>query len=145
MASGSDIVTPEEQKQFDIMEARQRTSPYVTFLMKGWLESFSPAAQQFFRSGGRILQENAYDKGVKTNTLEYQWNGSSWFLTIPPPDPKAYSRTSKVLGLSIEPTTMRYADSASVTITVGWGDTAATDTSRYGPWSGVCEKVSNPK
>ncbi|MFY9754204.1 MAG: hypothetical protein WAJ92_16300, partial [Candidatus Acidiferrales bacterium] len=145
MASGSDIITPEEQKQFDIMEARQRTAPYVTFLMKGWLESFSPAAQQFFRSGGRILEENVYDKGVKTNTLEYQWNGSSWFLTIPPLDPKAYSRTSKVLGLSIEPSTMRYADSASVTITVGWGDTAATDTGGYGSWGGVCERVPNPK
>jgi hypothetical protein len=145
MASGSDIVTPEEQKQFDIMEARQRTAPYVTFLMKGWLESFSPAAQKFFRRGGRILEENVYDKGVKTNTLEYKWNGSSWFLSIPPSDPKAYSRTSIVLGLSIEPTTMRYADSAAVTITVGWGDTAATDTSPYGPWGGVCEKVSNPK
>jgi hypothetical protein len=145
MASGSDIVTAEEQKQFDIMEARHRTAPYVTFLMKGWLESFSPAAQQFFRSGGRILEENVYDKGVKTNTLEYRWNGSSWFLSIPPPDPKAYSRTSKVLGLSIEPTTMRYADSASVTITVGWRDTAATDTSRYGPWAGVCERVPNSK
>ncbi len=140
-----DEVTPEMTTQFNIMEARQRTAPYVTFLMKGWLESFSPAAQQFFRSGERILEENVYDKGVKTNTLEYHWNGSSWFLSIPPPDPKAYSRTSKVLGLSIEPTTMRYADSASVTITVGWGDTAATDTSRYGPWAGICERVPNPK
>ena len=44
----------------------------------------------------------------------------------------------------IEPTTMCYADSASVTITVGWGDTAATNTTRYGPWAGVCEKVPNP-
>lgn len=113
--------------------------------MKGWLESFSPAAQQFFRGGGRILEENVYEKGVKTNTLEYQWNESSWSLSIPPPDPKAYSRTSKVLGLSIESTTMRYADSASVTIIVGWGDTAATDTNRYGPWAGVCERVPNPK
>jgi Trypsin-like peptidase domain len=141
----NDEVTPEMMTQFNIMDARQRTAPYVTFLMKGWLESFPADAQQFFRSGGRILEESVYDKGVKTNTLEYEWNGSSWFLSIPPPDPKAYSRTSKVLGLSVEPTTMRYSDSVSVTITVGSGDTAATDTSHYGPWSGVCEKVSNPK
>jgi S1-C subfamily serine protease len=145
MASGSDIVTPEEQKQFDIMEARQRTAPYLTLLMKGWLESLPPKAQQFFRNGGRILEEATYDKGVKSNTLEYQWNGTSWSLSIPPADPKAYSRTSRILGLSIEPSTMRYSDSVSETITVGWGGTAATGTNRYGPWSGACERVQNPK
>jgi len=144
MASGSDIVTPAEKKQFDIMDARQRTAPYVTFLMKGWLESFSPNAQQFFRSGGRILEESVYDKGVKTNTLEYHWDGNSWFLQIPPADPNAYTRTSKVLRLSIEPSTMRYVDLATETITVGSGETAATDTASYGPWPGVCEKVPNP-
>jgi hypothetical protein len=126
------------------MEARQHTAPYVTFLMKDWLESFPANVQQFFRSGGRILEENVYDKGVKTNTLEYEWNGTSWSLSIPPPDPKAYSRTSKVLRLSIEPSTMRYVDSATETITVGSGETAATDTANYGPWPGVCEKVPNP-
>jgi S1-C subfamily serine protease len=144
-ASGSDIVTAEEQKQFDIMESRQRIAPYVTFLMKGWLESFPSKLQEFFRNGGRILEENVYNKGVKSNTLEYQWNGNLWFLSIPPADPKAYSRTSKILGLSIEPSTMRYSDSASETMTVGWGSTAATGTSRYGPWSGACEAVKNPR
>jgi S1-C subfamily serine protease len=138
-------VTPEESKQFKIMEAVQRTAPYVTFLMKGWLESFPPKAQQFFHGGGRILEENVYEKGVETNTLEYLWDVSSWFLSIPPIDPNAYTRTSKILHLSIEPTTMRYAESATVTLTVGNGDTAATDTSRHGPWTGVCEKVPNPK
>ena len=145
MASGSDIVTPEEQKQFDIMAARQRTAPYVTLLMKGWLESFSPEAQQFFRSGGRILAEDIYEKGVKVNTLEYRWDGTSWFLKIPPADPNAYTRTNKVLRLSIEPTTMRFVDSQSETITVGSGETAASDTTSNGPWPGHCEKVPNPK
>ncbi|MGA7916872.1 MAG: trypsin-like peptidase domain-containing protein [Candidatus Acidiferrales bacterium] len=145
VASGSDTVAPEEQKQFDIMAARQRTAPYVTLLMKGWLESFSPEAQQFFRSGGRILAEDIYEKGVKVNTLEYRWDGTSWFLKIPPADPNAYTRTNKVLRLSIEPTTMRYVDSESETITVGSGETAASDTANHGPWPGVCEKVPNPK
>jgi Trypsin-like peptidase domain len=135
-------VTPEILKLFEIMAARQRTAPYVTFLMRGLLERFSPKAQQFFRSGGRVLEETVYEKGVKVNTLEYQWDGSSWVLSIPPADPAAYTQTSKVLRLSIEPSTMRYADSAAVTITVGTGDTAATDTSNYGPSSGTCEKVS---
>ncbi len=144
-AAGFPNVTPEEMTQFKIMERVQGTAPYVTFLMKGWLESFPPKAQQFFHSGGRILEESVYDKGVKTNTLEYLWDGSSWLLSIPPADPNAYTRTSKILRLSIEPNTMRYVDSTTVTITVGNGETAATDTSQYGPWGGVCEKVPNPK
>jgi hypothetical protein len=143
--SDSFTLTPEGKQQFDTMEAIQRTAPYLTFLMKGLLESFPPKAQQFFRSGGRILEENVYDKGVKTNTLEYLWDGSSWYSPIPPTDPKAYTRISKILHLSIEPATMRYVESTVVTITVGNGDTAATDTTRYGPRAGICEKVPNPK
>jgi len=144
-AAGLTNTTPEEEQQFHIMERVQRTAPYVSFLMKGWLESFSPQSQQFFRGGGRILEESVYDKGVKTNTIEYLWNGSSWSLSIPPTDPTTYARTSKVLHLSIEPTTMRYSESTTVTITVGNGDTAATDTTQYGPWAGACEKVPNPR
>lgn len=144
-AAGFPKVTPGEMTQFDIMERVQRTAPYVTFLMKGWFESFPPEAQQFFRSGGRVLDETVYEKGVKINTIEYRWDGSSWFTSRPPADPNAYSRTSKTLHLSIEPTTMRYVDSTTVTVTVGKGETAATDTRHYGPWGGVCEKVPNPK
>jgi hypothetical protein len=144
-AAGLQNVTQEEMTQLNIMERVQRTASYVTYLMKVVLESFPPNAQQFFRSGGRILWEDVYEKGVKTDTLEYLWDGSSWFLSIPPTDPNAYSRTTRILHLSIEPTTMRYAESSTVTITVGKGDTAATGTDRYGPWAGVCEKVPNPK
>jgi len=137
--------TPEEKNEFNIMEARQRTMPYVTLLMEGLLESFSPETQRFFRGGGRLLEETGYEKGVKLGYRNFHWDGSSWFISSPPPDPNAYSRTSKISYLSIEPTTMRYAESVTVTITVGSGQTAATDTSRYGPWTGVCEKVPNPK
>lgn len=140
-----DIATPEMMTQFDIMAKVQKTAPYVSFLMKVWLESFSPNVQQFFRSGGRLLEEDIYDKGVKTNTLEYRWDGSSWFISVSPIDPKAYSRTSKILRMSIEPTTMRYVESTTVTMTVGWGDVAASETNQYGPWAGACEKVPNPK
>jgi S1-C subfamily serine protease len=144
-AAGFPNVTPEEMTQLNIMERVQRTAPYVTFLMKGWLESFPPEAQQFFRSGGRVLDETIYEKGVKVNTIEYRWDGSSWFISIPPADPNAYTRTSRIFHLSMEPNTMRYVVSMTVTITVGNGETAATDTSHNGPWSGVCEKVPNPK
>jgi hypothetical protein len=145
MNSGSDIVTPEENKQFDIMEARQRTAPYVTFLMKGRLESFSPEAQQFFRRGGRILNMTFYEKGVKGSTAEWRWHGSSWVLPMKTEHPNAITQVSTIYHLSIEPTTMRYVRSGAVTITVGSGSTAANETDHYGPWGGVCEKVPNPK
>ncbi len=31
-------------------------------------------------SGGRLLKKDIYAKGVKIDTLEYHWDGSSWFL-----------------------------------------------------------------
>jgi hypothetical protein len=144
-AAGSPGVTSEQMTQFKIMERVQRTAPYVSFLMKGWFETFPREAQQFFRSGGRVLDETIYEKGVKVNTIEYRWDGSSWYISIPPADPNAYTKTLKILRLAIEPTSMRYVDSTTVTMTVGSGATAATHTDRYGPWGGVCEKVPNPK
>ncbi|MFI5059338.1 MAG: S1C family serine protease [Candidatus Acidiferrales bacterium] len=140
-----DIVTPEMNEQFNIMEAVQRTAPYVTFLMKGWLESFSPEAQKFFRGGGRILNMTLYEKGVKGSTAEWRWDGSAWVLPMKTEHPNARTQVSTIYRLSIEPTTMRYVRSGAVTITVGSGSTAANETDHYGPWGGVCEKVPNPK
>jgi hypothetical protein len=77
------------------------------------------------------------------------FNGSllcpSCYVTLSTTIRPTYTKTSKILRLSIEPTTMRYVDSTTVTVTVGNGETAATDARRYGPWPGVCEKVPNPK
>lgn len=104
-----------------------------------------PSWEQFFtlvlRGGSQVLEETAYEKGVKFYTREYQLDGTSYVLSIPPTDPKAYTRASGTLRLSIEPATMRYVEDTTVTTTVGWGETAATDTDHYGPWSGICEKV----
>jgi S1-C subfamily serine protease len=105
-----------------------------------------PAWEQFFtlvlRGGDRILEKTVYNKGVKFFTHEYHFDGTSYVLSIPPTDPKAYTRTSRTLQLSIEPTTMRYVEYTTVTTTVGWGETAATGTDPYGPWGGICEKVA---
>jgi uncharacterized protein (DUF4415 family) len=49
-----DEVTPEMMKQFEVMEARQHTMPYVDLLVKVLLERFSRDAQKFFRNGGRV-------------------------------------------------------------------------------------------
>jgi hypothetical protein len=143
---GSASSAGEAAKQAEIqLEAIQEIAPYVYFTTSQALVFLPPEMQTFFRNGGRILKETIYEKGVKTNSLEYQWDGNTWVLPIPPTDPSAYTRTSNLLRLSIEPTTMRYIDSAKVTITVGSGDTAATETTSYGPWSGVCETIPVPK
>ena len=108
-----------------------------------------PSWEQFFtlafRDSGRVLEETVYQKGVKFYTREYSGNGGPYVLSIPPTDPKAYTRVSKTLQVSIEPTTLRYVEYTTVTTTVGWGDVAATGTDRYGPWGGVCERVPNPR
>jgi hypothetical protein len=91
------------------------------------------------------VEETVYEKGVKFFTHQYHWDGSSFVLSILPTDPNAYTRTSRILQLAIEPTTMRYIESTTVTTTVGEGETAATGTDRYGPWTGVCEKVPTQK
>jgi hypothetical protein len=140
-----DEVTPEMMVQFKIMEARQRTAPYVTFLMKGWLESFPSDAQKFFRNGGRMLEETIYEKGVKIGKGDWIWNGSSWDRKLPTEHPNGITQVWKTFNISIEPTTMRYVESGTVAITVGSGQTAANSTDRYGPWGGICEKVPNPK
>ena len=78
-------LTPEEQTEVDIMERVERTAlPYVHFFFREWLDVFSPEDQRFYRSGGRSLFEYFYDKGVKTSTSVYHWDGNSWFQSIPP-------------------------------------------------------------
>jgi hypothetical protein len=131
-------------RQNSIMQAIQQGAPYVRFMQTAILNDYPSEAQKFFRSGGRILTEAVYSKGVKVNSLQYHWDGSSWFVPIPSGDPNAYSRTSKVLHLSIEPTTMRYVESATVTTTVGKGETAATGTEQYGPLAGICKAIPDP-
>ena len=95
----------------------------------------------FFRSGGQILTDDIYTKGVKVATVDFHRDGSSWLISIPPPDPNASTRISRVFHFSIEPATMRYLASAAITTTVGKGETASISTERSGPWGGVCEKV----
>lgn len=133
------------EKQFNILQAIQQKAPYVRFMTSDVLNVFPPDAQQFYRNGGRTLDETIYEKGVKTGKTQYQWDGNGWFFPTKTSDPKAYTQTSTIFRLSIEPKTLRYVESTSVTITVGSGDTAATGTTRYGPWGGVCEAVPTPK
>ena len=116
-------------------------TPYVDLLPN--LAGLSPQEQKFFRGGGRILYTTAYEKGVNIGGRDYRWDGGSWVWTVPPADPNAYSQTLKIYKLSIEPSTMRYVESVDVTITLGTGETAATDTETDTLGSGTCERISN--
>jgi hypothetical protein len=128
------------------MQRVQRTASYVNFLPELLLKYFPPAAEQSYRTGGRFLEETIYEKGVDVGPgkkVEWLWNGSSWSLPTKTEHPDANTQISQIPYFNIEPTTMRYAQ--GITAKVGGGETAATDTSHYGPWTGVCEKVPKPK
>lgn len=142
--SALDAVTPAEKKQIDIMSARQNGAPYVNLLTKGLLESLSPEMQARLRSGGRVLEMTDYEKGIRGGTIEFLGDGDSWSLELVPKNPHA-GMGSKTFSLNIEPATMRYALSGTVTKTAGRGESAAADTRQYGGESGVCERVPDPR
>jgi hypothetical protein len=142
--SGLNPVTPAEKDQLDIMSARQSDAPYVNLLMKGLLESLSPEVQERLRSGGRVLEMTDYEKGVRGGTIEFLWDGDSWSLELVPKNPHA-GMGSKTFSLNIEPATMRYALSGTVTKTGARGESAATHTRQYGGESGACERVADPR
>lgn len=135
--------TPEQwQESTRIMQLVRQDAPYVDFLDDTTLSVLPARAKTFLRQGGRLLTAEFYRKGVKSNEVEYQWNGSAWVIQESQ-DPSAYTKTTKVFHLSIEPTTLRYVEQVTITITVGSGETATTESrtvdSELG--SGACERI----
>ena len=124
----------------------QKKAPYVTFMPRSVFNALPSDLQKFFRTN-RALYLDVYNKGVKGNMVEYDWNQDegAWFLSTIPADANAHSRESAVFRLSIEPATMRFSIIEISTLTVGRDVTAATRTDRSDPFGGVCEKVPSPK
>ncbi len=147
--SNTTDVKEDFEKQVHIyteIEKKQNAPSYVQFA-----SNYFPRYQRVFPNGGRFLRAAVYEKGVKVDTLVYLWVESSWVDLIPD---QTNARISKILRLSIEPTTLRYVQSQeyqdvwgrpTLPTTTGSGETAATDTNRHGPWAGACEKIPNPK
>jgi S1-C subfamily serine protease len=136
------------QKQMEITQAIQTKAPYVNFMLNPAFKALPSDAQEFSRSGGRILFSNLYTKGVKDISTEYRWNENegAWLTGLVPVDPKAAVKTFVTLKLTIEPTTMRYLISMKGMTSTGSGETKATRTEILGPPSGgVCEKIAKPK
>lgn len=122
-------------------ETIQRELPYVGFLDDQIISAFPPNFQQLFRKGGRVLEVDFYTKGVKSNTAEYHWDGKSWVLQYGPEDPNADLKTTRTFQLSIEPTTLRYTEFLTITLTTGSGDEKISSSRTAESSSGVCEKI----
>ena len=82
-----------------------------------------------------------YKKGVKTSEIEYSGTENSWVTQES--GPSGGVKKTNLYRLSIEPATLRYTETLTVTLTAGSGDAAATRSytvdSELG--SGTCEKI----
>lgn len=136
------------QKQVDAMQAIQKSAPYVHFIAGDQLEAYPPDAQKFFQAGGRVLIVTNYEKGVRRENLHYRGDGDNlWFATVPSDGGAAQgdNRRGKVLGISIDPATMHYTESATIeepAFTTASGVRTATSKDTG---AGACEKIPEPK
>ena len=58
--------------QIRIQRVIQESTPYVSFISGKYANHLPP--------GGRLLKKDVYSSGVKTESFEYHWDGTSWFL-----------------------------------------------------------------
>jgi hypothetical protein len=123
------------------MQAVEQTAPYIQFFDANLLDAWPPDAQSYFRQGGRSMSLDIYKQGVKTSEIEYSGTENSWVTQES--GPSGGVKKTKLYRLSIEPATLRYTETLTVTLTAGSGDAAATRSytvdSELG--SGTCEKI----
>jgi Trypsin-like peptidase domain len=123
------------------MQAVEQTAPYIQFFDANLLDAWPPDAQSYFRQGGRTLSADIYKKGVKITEVEYHGNENLWVAQES--GPSGGVKKTKTYHLSIEPATLRYTETLTVSFTAGSGDAMATQSytrdSELG--SGTCEKI----
>lgn len=135
----------EGAKQQAILQGIQKQSPYIWFLNIVDFRSLSPEDQRFYLSGGRTLFLTLYDKRVETNTQMYRWDGTSWTASIPDADAALGTSKTTIFQLSIDPSTMHYVWSMTISTTAGSGATAVADETHYSLSQGACEEIPGPK
>jgi hypothetical protein len=130
-------------KNMETQRVIKQEKPYIEFLSGDLVKDMRSSIRDFFLSDGRVLQKGVYSKGVKTDTLEYHWDGTSWFFhdlwflpvfgAVPPKAPGAPISTPIAQHLSIQPfkkddfmEVLRYVES---------------DSDRHVVASGFCENV----
>jgi hypothetical protein len=135
------------QNQVDAMQAIQKSAPYVHFIAGDQLEAYPPDAQKFFQAGGRVLIVTNYEKGVRRENLHYRGDGDNlWFATVSTNGAAADdSRGSKVLGISIDPATMLYTESATIEETAFTTASGVRTATSEDTGAGACEKIPEPK
>ncbi|HEV2306447.1 MAG TPA: trypsin-like peptidase domain-containing protein [Candidatus Acidoferrales bacterium] len=135
---------PEKVKEFQsAVNAEgeiQKQWPYVSFVGDDFFQPGIPAdVQKFLRGGGRILRMDWYSRGVKNGPgEEYHWNGNSWIFQIVEATP--IGPQTSIYTLSIEPTTMRYLMTLSMTVADKSGLTPPSSVTKP-ILQGVCEKI----
>ncbi len=67
-------------KNMETQRVIKQEKPYIEFLPGDLVKDMRSSIRDFFLSEGRVLQMDVYSKGVKTDTLEYHWDGTSWFF-----------------------------------------------------------------
>jgi S1-C subfamily serine protease len=137
MTKNQKLSREEFVKQQTTMNAIKEGTPYVSFVPEELAGSMP--------SGGRLLKRDIYSNGVKTNTLEYHWDGTSWFLfpnlrylvafgATPPRNAAAPTSKPRTVYLSLQlykedfvMQVLRYAES---------------DADRHVVASGLCQKMT---
>jgi len=75
------IVGHEEfTKLMEIQKMSRQRAPGVNLLSRNLIEDSGSSLREFFLGRGRLLKKDVYLKGIKVETLEYHWDGSSWFF-----------------------------------------------------------------
>jgi hypothetical protein len=97
--------SPGKVKEFtearNTCEVIQKRAPYVSFMDEDFLRAVQDELHiNYLRQGGRVLWKNLYSRGVKYESLTYNWSEDSWVAS-------SKGITEK---LSIEPTTLRYTE-----------------------------------
>jgi hypothetical protein len=70
----------ESMKNMETVRVVKNSKPYVYFLLGADSALRSGRLRDFFLSGGRLLEKNVFLKGIKVDTLEYHWDGTSWLF-----------------------------------------------------------------
>jgi S1-C subfamily serine protease len=67
-------------KQMEIQRAIRQDAPYLNFLSGDDVKDTRSSIDGFFLNAGRMLKKDVYSKGIKVDTFEYHWGGTSWFF-----------------------------------------------------------------
>jgi len=133
------------RKAIQTVDSIQTAMPYVNFWNGDWA-SWRGAWSSISKDDpgrSRFLLAFIYENGVNTGGELWSWDESSQSWEIQEPDTSGgYTKSDWTWRLSIEPTTMRYVRSGTLTTTVGVGETKVVGSKTGHQHSGACERLT---